>query len=77
MLRRNRCRIFPNIKDYNVGPHEYLQMLERAADSLSIPVIGSLNGSSPGGWAHYAKLMEEAGGTRSNLTFISLPPTRK
>src|SRR6185369_17995772 len=35
---------FPKLKDYNVGPHEYLRMLESAAGSLSIPIIGSLNG---------------------------------
>src|ERR1051326_4192402 len=32
---------FPRAKDYNVGPREYLQLVERAAGSLSIPVIAS------------------------------------
>jgi dihydroorotate dehydrogenase (fumarate) len=52
---------FPRLKDYNVGPREYLKTLETAKKSVSIPVIGSLNGSSPGGWARYAKLIQEAG----------------
>jgi dihydroorotate dehydrogenase (fumarate) len=67
---------FPKIKDYNVGPREYLDMLETAADSLSIPVIGSLNGSTPGGWARYAKLMQEAGADaiELNIYFIATHP---
>jgi dihydroorotate dehydrogenase (fumarate) len=52
---------FPRLKDYNVGPREYLKRLETAKKSVSIPVIGSLNGSSTGGWARYAKLIQEAG----------------
>ena len=28
---------------------------------LSIPVIASLNGTSPGGWVHYARSLESAG----------------
>ena len=39
---------FPKLKDYNVGPHAYLRLLETAKKSVSIPIIGSLNGSSPG-----------------------------
>jgi dihydroorotate dehydrogenase (fumarate) len=67
---------FPKVKDYNVGPREYLDMLEKATKSLSIPVIGSLNGSSPGGWARYAKLMEEAGADaiELNIYFVATDP---
>jgi dihydroorotate dehydrogenase (fumarate) len=67
---------FPKIKDYNVGPREYLGMLEGAAKSLSIPIIGSLNGSTPGGWARYAKLMEEAGAAaiELNIYFVATDP---
>ena len=43
------------------GPHEYLEHLRRVKQAVSIPVIASLNGSTPGGWISYALLMEEAG----------------
>jgi dihydroorotate dehydrogenase (fumarate) len=68
---------FPKMKDYNVGPHEYLDLLEKAADTLSIPVIGSLNGSSPGGWVRYAKLIEDAGADalELNIYFVATDPT--
>jgi dihydroorotate dehydrogenase (fumarate) len=43
------------------GPEEYLEHLRRVKEAVSIPVIGSLNGSTAGGWTSYAKLMEQAG----------------
>ena len=43
------------------GPDEYLEHLRRVKQAVSIPVIASLNGSTPGGWMTYARLMEEAG----------------
>jgi dihydroorotate dehydrogenase (fumarate) len=43
------------------GPNEYLEHLHRAKKAVGIPVIASLNGSTPGGWLSYASLMEEAG----------------
>jgi dihydroorotate dehydrogenase (fumarate) len=52
---------FPEQDDYRTGPEAYLKTLEDAKNALSVPVIGSLNGTSEGGWVRYAKLMEEAG----------------
>jgi dihydroorotate dehydrogenase (fumarate) len=52
---------FPELEDYNTGPDEYLRHVERTKRELEIPVIGSLNGSSIGGWTRHAKLIEEAG----------------
>jgi len=52
---------FPELDDYNTGPDEYLRHIEDAKRSLSIPVIGSLNGASMGGWVRYARLIQEAG----------------
>jgi len=43
------------------GPDEYLEHLRRVKQAVSIPVMASLNGSTPGGWMSYARLMEEAG----------------
>ncbi len=67
---------FPRVGDYNVGPHEYLSLLEKAANSLSVPVIGSLNGSLPGGWVRYAKLIEDAGADaiELNIYFVATDP---
>jgi dihydroorotate dehydrogenase (fumarate) len=69
---------FPQLNDYNVGPRAYLKMLETAKKSVSIPVIGSLNGSSPGGWARYAKLIQEAGADaiELNIYFVASDPDK-
>ena len=49
---------------------------KRPRNRLSIPVIGSLNGSSPGGWARYAKLIQEAGADaiELNIYFVATDP---
>ena len=52
---------FPELQDYRIGPDAYLAHIQQAKKALSIPVIGSLNGTSEGGWVRYAKLIEEAG----------------
>jgi dihydroorotate dehydrogenase (fumarate) len=51
----------PNPDGYHVGPDQYLDHLQAAKEAVSIPIIASLNGTSPGGWTRYAKKMEEAG----------------
>ncbi|MCA9109509.1 MAG: dihydroorotate dehydrogenase-like protein [Planctomycetaceae bacterium] len=63
---------FPEVDSYNTGPDEYLETIEKARDAVSIPVIGSLNGVSPGGWTRYAKLMEDAGASALELNMYQL-----
>src|SRR5207244_11552485 len=52
---------FPEMDTYNVWPDEYLNLIRRAKESVDIPIIGSLNGVSAGGWTNYAGLSEDAG----------------
>jgi dihydroorotate dehydrogenase (fumarate) len=54
-------RWYPEQGDYNLGPQRYLEHIENAKKTVSIPVIASLNGISTGGWTSYAKRMEDAG----------------
>jgi dihydroorotate dehydrogenase (fumarate) len=67
---------FPELEEYNTGPDEYLRHLEATKHELEIPVIGSLNGASDGGWIRYAKLIEEAGADalELNVYFIAADP---
>jgi dihydroorotate dehydrogenase (fumarate) len=44
-----------------LGPDEYLEHLRRIKQALRIPVMASLNGTTPGGWLEYARLLEQAG----------------
>ncbi len=67
---------FPELEDYNTGPDEYLRHLEASKRELAIPVIGSLNGSSAGGWVRYAKLIQDAGADalELNVYFVAADP---
>lgn len=51
----------PELDRYNTGPDHYLDTLTAAKRRLGIPVIASLNGTSPGGWTHYAAMLADAG----------------
>jgi dihydroorotate dehydrogenase (fumarate) len=63
---------FPEMETYRVGPQEYLEGIAQAKRAVDIPVMGSLNGVSSGGWIEYARLIEEAGadGLELNIYFI-------
>jgi dihydroorotate dehydrogenase (fumarate) len=62
----------PELADYNLGPDGYLELIRRAKKSVSIPVIASLNGVTPGGWVRYAREMEQAGADAIELNIYSL-----
>jgi dihydroorotate dehydrogenase (fumarate) len=64
---------FPELEDYNTGPRDYLRHVEAAKQAVSIPVIGSLNGSSRGGWIRYAKAIQEAGADALELNIYFVP----
>jgi dihydroorotate dehydrogenase (fumarate) len=63
---------FPEL-DYDTGPDQYLDLVAAAKKSLSVPVIPSLNGHTPGGWTRYAKRFEEAGADAIELNVYYLP----
>lgn len=64
---------FPDLRRYNIGPDEYVEHIRRAKQAVDIPVIGSLNGVSTGGWIRYARLIEEAGADALELNIYHLP----
>ena len=64
---------FPEMQTYNVGPDEYLNLISRAKEAVDIPIIGSLNGTSTGGWIDYAAKIEEAGANALELNVYYVP----
>jgi dihydroorotate dehydrogenase (fumarate) len=66
---------FPEV-DYDTGPDKYLELIAAAKKALSVPVIPSLNGHTPGGWTRYAKRFEEAGADaiELNVYFLATDP---
>jgi dihydroorotate dehydrogenase (fumarate) len=66
---------FPDLPSYSMGPDAYLEHIRRAKKTLRIPVIGSLNGVSSGGWIRYAREIENAGADALELNIYFLPTT--
>ena len=64
---------FPETFEYNLGPDEYIELIRKAKESLEIPVIGSLNGISVGGWIDYAKKIESAGADALEINVYYIP----
>jgi dihydroorotate dehydrogenase (fumarate) len=63
----------PDTGRYSVGPERYLEQVAKLKQAVTIPVIGSLNGVSPGGWVKYARMIEEAGADALELNLYFLP----
>jgi len=63
----------PDIGTYSIGPEAYVDNLRQIKEAVNIPVIGSLNGVSTGGWIEYAKKIEAAGADALELNIYYLP----
>jgi dihydroorotate dehydrogenase (fumarate) len=64
---------FPEMGSYHVGPEAYLNLVQRAKMAVDIPIIGSLNGVSSGGWIEYAQKIEQAGADALELNTYYIP----
>ncbi len=64
---------FPDADSYQIGTDEYLNLVNRAKQVTDIPIIGSLNGVSSGGWTDYAKKIEQAGADALELNIYYIP----
>lgn len=63
---------FPSYEGYGFGAERCLDVVRRAKESLAIPVIASLNGSTSAGWTGYAALLEQAGADAIELNVYLL-----
>jgi dihydroorotate dehydrogenase (fumarate) len=62
----------PDLKDYRMTQEVYLEHLRRCKEAVKIPILGSLNGATPGGWVRFAKDMEQAGADAIELNTYAL-----
>jgi dihydroorotate dehydrogenase (fumarate) len=60
---------FPAPSAFALGPERYLEQLARIKATVGVPVIASLNGTTPEGWLAYARLIERAGADALELNF--------
>jgi dihydroorotate dehydrogenase (fumarate) len=64
----------PNVATYNFGPKGYLDHIRRAKAAVpTIPIIASLNATTPGGWVNYARDIEAAGADALELNVYDVP----
>jgi len=63
---------FPDMADYESVADRYLRHVEEAKKALSIPVVASLNGVTPGGWVRYARMLERAGADAIELNLYGV-----
>jgi len=63
---------FPEMQQYSTGPEKYLRLIADAKSALSVPVIASLNGYTPGGWTSIAHQFQQAGADAIELNVYFL-----
>ncbi|MHB1132611.1 MAG: dihydroorotate dehydrogenase-like protein [Chloroflexota bacterium] len=68
---------FPDMDFGDLGARGYLDHLREVKRAVGIPIIGSLNGTSPGGWTEYARAIEEAGADalELNMYYLATDPS--
>lgn len=64
---------FPETEITRIGPDDYLNLVRQAKEAVGIPIIGSLNGVSTGGWTSYAREIEQAGADALELNLYYIP----
>ena len=64
---------FPEPASFQVGADLYLDHIAKAKAAVNIPIIGSLNGSTFGGWLKYAQSIEQVGADALELNLYSVP----
>lgn len=64
---------YPQSGKYTLKPDAYIDTIGKIKKAVNIPIIGSLNGVSTGGWIKYAKKIEDAGADALDLNIYYLP----
>jgi dihydroorotate dehydrogenase (fumarate) len=62
----------PEPEEFRLGPDDYLEQVRRIKAAVAVPVIGSLNGTTEGGWLRHARLIEQAGADGLELNLYEL-----
>jgi dihydroorotate dehydrogenase (fumarate) len=64
---------FSDEPDFKVDPEAYVNQIAKAKAAVRTPIIGSLNGSTFGGWQRYARQIEQAGADALELNIYNVP----
>jgi len=72
-LSAEASSLLPEPADYRLGPDAYLEQIRKIRAAVEVPVIASLNGTTPGGWIDFARLIEQAGASALELNLYAVP----
>jgi dihydroorotate dehydrogenase (fumarate) len=61
--------LLPLPQEFAFAPDRYLELVRQTKEAVGVPVIGSLNGTTPQGWVDYAARIQEAGADALELNF--------
>ena len=64
--------LFPDTGGFSVGPEPYLVQLERLRRRVDVPILASLNGTTPGGWTDLARRLESSGASAIELNLYEV-----
>jgi dihydroorotate dehydrogenase (fumarate) len=66
----------PDADVFPMGAEPYLAQLERLRARVDVPIIASLNGTTPGGWTDYARQLESRGASAIELNLYEVVTSR-
>jgi dihydroorotate dehydrogenase (fumarate) len=64
--------LLPDLQFSEPGPERHLKLTAAAKEILEIPVIASVNGTTPDGWVYYAQRLERAGADAIELNLYAM-----
>ena len=62
----------PDVDVFSMGAEPYLVQLEKLRRRVDVPIVASLNGSTPGGWTDYACQLESRGANAIELNLYDI-----
>src|SRR5947199_5556736 len=66
-------QIEATVPEFRIDPNTYLENITQAKRAVGIPIIGSLNCTTLGGWISYARRITEAGADALELNIYRIP----
>jgi dihydroorotate dehydrogenase (fumarate) len=70
---REVASYYPETGNFVLAPEAYIEAVRKTKKAVGIPVIGSLNGVSTGGWIKYARQIQDVGADALELNLYYLP----
>jgi dihydroorotate dehydrogenase (fumarate) len=64
---------FPEPAEFHTDSRGYLELIRKAKQSVDVPIIASLNGTSLGAWVNFAHQIQAAGADALELNLYAIP----